>query len=112
MLCQNDSRMTRGWRGLCRDNDRKPAITTAMKAGIEFDLPLEVLSVSPTGLFVYEDWSLSSFARNFHLQEHRQALDVLVFRLKYLQLSVRDVSSTPETDWNDCGAAVQDLQHT
>lgn len=52
MLFQDGRRMTRGWRGLCRDNDRKPAITTAMKAGIEFDLPLEVLSILPTGLFV------------------------------------------------------------
>jgi hypothetical protein len=67
MLCQNDSRMTRGWRGLCRDNDRKPAITTAMKAGIEFDLPLEVLSIPATGLLVCEDWSSSSFARYVHL---------------------------------------------
>lgn len=112
MLCQNDHRITRGWRGLCRENDRKPAITTAMKAGIEFDSPLEVLSLSPTGLFVYEDWSLSSFARSFHLQEHRQALDVLIFLLQYPSVSVRDVSSTTEADWNDCGAAVQDLQHT
>lgn len=103
MLCQNDSRMTRGGRGLCHDPDSGEGRT---EAGVESGSPLELLSISATGLLVCGDWSLNHLLGTFIYNSIKKATNVLIFLLQYLSASVRDVSGTPEADWNDCGAAV------
>lgn len=76
------------------------------------ELPLGVVSISANGLLVCKDWSLNHLLGTFIYNSIKKATNVLIFLLQYPSVSVRDVSSTPEADWNDCGAAVQDLQHT
>lgn len=72
MRCQDGSRMTRGRRDLNKVTI-KITMKAGRKAGIEYDLPLEVPSIPATGLLVSEDWSSSSFPTNFHLQAHQRS---------------------------------------
>jgi len=66
MLCQNDSRMTRGGRDLCHDPDSGEGRT---EAGVESGSPLELLSTQYLCNRLARLWrlELKSFARDIHL---------------------------------------------